>query len=1091
MKLRTPLASARCAVTRFGTAAAWAAAFALIAGCAADLAGPDAPGSTAATQSAFATTKGALAGGSVSPDKNQAGFPTWYADVKNVALEPCIDPLDPHCVVLPLAGVYDASQPQVFPGNFPDESFYTLVDSAPIDVAQCGNTGSVSVGFALECAFAGGVPKQGDQMTFGRIRFTGEGLCPLHDYRIRHPYGTLDITTDDRGRVRPKNPAATADVGCLPAPGAPCDFSVALQSANMQIGFLQWDPAVPPAADPGYLSGNADTLHPVIGGLDGYNKVSIHEVNGTLLYETDLFAVSGKIASTLKASSDIIDVGRVETGTAQTRNITLTNGGPSEVTVTALTVSPVGNGWSVTSDCTAALAPASSCTIRATFAAGTSLGTAQATLSIANGTSAGLINVALAGQVVAAGTPPSLSALTVDGGAVAVFGRVIIGNTSTQLLNLRNEGPGDLSLASLAVADTLAGSGDAGQFAHAHNCPVAGTLKSGETCLITQKFSPVAHKLYAATLTVAGAWTGGPAAVAMALTGRGGIAQSSTGIDGLAVDGFPMWYQDDGDLASPALAGTRVAQCLDVNNPLCVVLTDGGYNPALPLSFPTNYPGEAFYYIVDTANFNVSDCGTGKAVLRFALEQTFANGVAAVGEQMVFARQRLTVTGGLCPNTAYTLKHPYGTDKFSVDATGAIKTNQGVVDTGCVPAPGQPCNFDLAVNTAISDRYLRWDPAVAPAAPAGYLGDPGVPHTVVGSPIGFHQAQLVNDTSGAIAASTNVFSVAGKLAAPALAVSVGSLDFGTVAPVAPGNTSVRTVTVTNPGTSSTTLAGVAISGDAIFAVTASTCGLSLSPNASCVLSVTMTGAGTSSAHAATLTVLSDAGAKTVALAGAVGNTAVLVANPLALAFGNQTISTTSAAKTVAISNGGPSALAYALRISAPVPGKTTVAGPFSVTVPTGCSAALYGAIGCSISVTFRPTTAGNFTQNVTILSDKGGSKVVTLTGTGVATPKATLAPTPLTIKANAKGVATLTNTGTIAIQMGQPVFAIAGTHANRFTVTATTCPAAGGSLLVASACKFTVSYTRPAGLAATLVHTASLTVNSTAGAKTIALRGTN
>ncbi len=1089
MKLRTLMRTVQCTVTRHGTAAALVASTVLTA-CAADPAVNATPSDNGQNQAAFATTNAALAVGSVSPDKNQAGFPTWYADINNVALEPCIDPLDPHCVVLPNAGIYDISKPQIFPTNYPDEFFYSIVDSAPIATAACGNVGSVLMRFAVEGAFIGGVPKQGDQMSFGRIRFSGDGLCPLHDYTITHPYGKIDLTTDDRGRLRPKNPAVTSDVGCLPTAAAPCDFTLALNATHFQQGFLRWDPAFAPYADTGYLSGDAATLHRITGGIGGVNAVDVTEVDGTPLYHTDLFTVAGKIASTLKPSTDIVDVGSVVAGTPQTRTFTLTNGGPADETVSGLTVFPADNGWTVTSDCTGPVTPAGSCVVTATFN-GTTLGDAHATLSIGTTTSTGLVNVTLAANVVAAGTAPKLTALTVDKTTSAAFGRVIIGGSATQLLTLRNEGPGDLSLTSLAVTDAVAGSGDAAKFAQTNNCPVAGVLKSGSTCFITQKFSPIDHKVYAANIAVAGTWDTTPASLTMGLSGRGGIAHSSQNVDGLGADGFPLWYQDDGSLANPTLAGTRVSQCLDVNNPLCVVLPDAGYDPALPLSFPTNYPGESFYFIADAAAMTVNDCGTGKATLRFAIEQSFATGKPIAGDQMTFARQRLTVTGGLCPNTTYTLNHPYGSTKFFVDASGGIKANQGVVDVGCVPTAGKPCNFDIAVETAVSDQYLRWDPTVAPAAPAGYLGDPAVAHAVVGSPVGYNQVALVNDASGVTAASVNQFLVAGKLAAPSIASSATSIDFGVVAPTAPGNTSTRVLTITNPGTSATTFASFTLTGDKVFTIASQTCGLTLGASANCTVTLVMTGSGGNAPHAGKLAVVSDAGNVNVALSGAVGTTAVLVATPLSLAFGNQTINTTSAAKTIAVSNGGPNALLYALKLTLPTPGKTTVAGRFSVTVPVGCSASMYGTIGCAISVTFRPTTAGNFTQNVTLTSDKGGSKIVTLTGTGQAIPTATLTTATLTMKAGAKGIATFTNTGTIAVQMGNPVFAITGTNADRFTVTANTCPGVGGSVLVASACKLTITYTRPAGLAATLVHTASLTVNSTAGAKTIALRGTN
>ena len=65
----------------------------------------------------------------VSPTLNLFGFPNWYQDTTGTRIEPCLDVNDPFCVVLPNPGVFDPAFPMVLPDNFPDEFFYSVVDS--------------------------------------------------------------------------------------------------------------------------------------------------------------------------------------------------------------------------------------------------------------------------------------------------------------------------------------------------------------------------------------------------------------------------------------------------------------------------------------------------------------------------------------------------------------------------------------------------------------------------------------------------------------------------------------------------------------------------------------------------------------------------------------------------------------------------------------------------------------------------------------------------------------------------------------------------------------------------------------------------
>jgi hypothetical protein len=152
------------------------------------------------------------------------------------------------------------------------------------------------------------------------------------------------------------------------------------------------------------------------------------------------------------------------------------------------------------------------------------------------------------------------------------------------------------------------------------------------------------------------------------------------------------------------------------------------------------------------------------------------------------------------------------------------------------------CNFVDATFSRVFDALVRWDPAVTPPAPAGYLGNPAVSHPIVGAPfkIGNTPAnffRIVRDDTKEVVAETNLFTVMGKTLG-ALSTSSPSLDFGIVTV---GQASApQSVTLTNNGTTSVTIGTITPTGD--FAVAAgSTCpGATVAPSATCTVSVTMT-----------------------------------------------------------------------------------------------------------------------------------------------------------------------------------------------------------------------------------------------------------
>jgi len=182
-------------------------------------------------------------------------------------------------------------------------------------------------------------------------------------------------------------------------------------------------------------------------------------------------------------------------------------------------------------------------------------------------------------------------------------------------------------------------------------------------------------------------------------------------------DGFPVWYKDEN--------GLRLQLNVDPSDPFSGITSADLPNPTQPVSFPDNYPEEAFYYQAEAE----MTTGTGeRARLVLALEAAFLNEVPRVDEQIVFGRVRIRVAG-LRPNTEYTVTHPYGVDTFIAepdgDGLGEINFTEDI-------GGANGGDFHLALNSRVHP-FLLSDPTVSPGAPEGYIGNLALSHPIVGS----------------------------------------------------------------------------------------------------------------------------------------------------------------------------------------------------------------------------------------------------------------------------------------------------------------------------------------------------------------------
>jgi hypothetical protein len=234
-------------------------------------------------------------------------FPHWYQDNDNLSLELCQSkaqsPLVPGsymCTLIPEPGVFDDTQPMVFPNNWPSELFWFIAEAA-IPAVGGSNYELEVYTAAIEAAFALELPRVGDQQSFARIRIRASIPTP-GTYTVTHPYGveTFNVTAADiadGGGRRAIN--MTRDIGI----GAPGIFNGAL---NGDVGpFLKGPGAPYPATNPEtgeaeLFIGDPNVPSTVTGSPFGTNYVEISGPAGTI--RTELFSVSGKIFDSRSAT---------------------------------------------------------------------------------------------------------------------------------------------------------------------------------------------------------------------------------------------------------------------------------------------------------------------------------------------------------------------------------------------------------------------------------------------------------------------------------------------------------------------------------------------------------------------------------------------------------------------------------------------------------------------------------------------------------------------------------------------------------------------------------------------------------------------
>jgi hypothetical protein len=203
-------------------------------------------------------------------------------------------------------------------------------------------------------------------------------------------------------------------------------------------------------------------------------------------------------------------------------------------------------------------------------------------------------------------------------------------------------------------------------------------------------------------------------------------------------------------------------------------------------------------------------------------------------------------------------------------------------------------------------------------------------------------------------------------------LSATSLSFGTV--LVGASATAHPVTLTNNQTVSLTNINISVSGAAFSQV--NTCGTSIGPGAQCSITVTFTPKA-SGAQTGTVTIADSASnsPQTISLKGS-GELPVTL-TPATLAFGTQTVGTTSAPKTETVANNQKVTLDIT---SITITGND--AGDFTQTGTT-CGSTLSAGAKCTITLTFTPAANGARTATLKLTDNATTSpQTAKLSGTG-------------------------------------------------------------------------------------------------------------
>lgn len=421
--------------------------------------------------------------------------------------------------------------------------------------------------------------------------------------------------------------------------------------------------------------------------------------------------------------------------------------------------------------------------------------------------------------------------------------------------------------------------------------------------------------------------------------------------------------------------------------------------------------------------------------------------------------------------------------KQSSSTTSSFQLNPANVNFGQVGVGKQTTQTVSVTNTgnvavnivklAVTDTHFT----IAGTTPLGLAvgQSSNIAISVTPTTAGALTATLTAQADGGSTPVAVNLSATGVSLQPQLSVSPTTMSFGNVST---GVKTTNNLMLTNTGASSLTISLLALTG-ADFSVSGITTPTTLAAGQSAQVGVTFspTASGTSSGSLAVTSSDSVNPTVNVALSGTGTSTPTgqLNANSNSISFG--AIATgTSAGQPIVLTNAGNSAVSIS---------SVTVAGTGLTASGIEIPGTLNPAENATLKVAFAPTTAGNVTGSITVVSNATNSPLkIAVTGTG-AQPGLSISPSSFNFGSVVDGQTksqtfTVTNTGTGPLTITQLVGS-----GSSYTVSGLATPAT-----IASGSSTTFSVLFAPTVAGSLAGTVSLASNAPNSPNVLSLNGT-
>ena len=731
----------------------------------------------------------------------------------------------------------------------------------------------------------------------------------------------------------------------------------------------------------------------------------------------DLAAYLGNTPSTVSFASTAVG------STSATQTVTVYASLTSGNSISALTVTTTGDFARSGGTCASAVNTGLSCTVLVSFTP-TAAGARTGTLNITHNNSLTPVAIALSGTGSGATAAAPLASITPA--SLSLDSTTIGATSAAQNITVSNTGNAALALSAITLsnsADFIIAGG---------TCAAGGSVAAGTNCTVSVAFKPAAGTTGArsGSLSITHNASGSPGSVSLSGTATAAAAPAASLTSSLA-------------FGSVNVGTASTAQTATLSNTGTAALTLG-----------TLTTGSTEFTITGgtcAAGGSVAAAGSCTVIIGFtpsAAGARSANLVVTHNASSAQSSAALSGTGvalspviGVSPTTL-SFSQTFTTTSAAQTITVSNSGNAPLTISTLTLSGAQAAEFQIATGTTCTaggsvaaNASCLVKVAFTPTASGARSASLAITHNATGSP----SSVTLNGTGTATAQ-------------PAISLNAATLTF---ASQTLGSTSAaQSVTVSNSGSATLTFTGLTLTGTAASDFTRNgTCTATgtLAAGATCTIGFTFT-PGAIGARSATLTLASNAsnGNAVLSLAGtgaAVPTPSVGLA-PGSLAFGNQTTTVASTARSVTLSNSGSGALALS---------SITATSGFGVT--HNCGSSVAAGASCTLSVTFTPAATDAATGSVSVVSNATGSPhTVSLAGTGVAaspvlawSPATTaLAFGDVSVGGNpAAQSLTLSNQGPGSVTLQQ--LTLAGTQAADFSLGAGTC-AVNGTLAQGASC---------------------------------------